>query len=185
MDDKTPAKDNKTQLDDLNDLVSELKNSKSLTGLMVPSQAHDTATKSEEINDSNIDDFIFRKSSTLIQQGVDTIEAIKGTVLSGADAETIEAYSKLMSSTAGAIEILNKINIQKRKEKASKELKQMDLDASNKILDKYDGTPKIGHQTNNIIVASREEIMKALCDKAGELSIQADKAKEFIDVTSK
>ena len=160
------------QLDDLNDLVSELKNTKSLTGVMCPPSIEDTATKSETINEDNVDDFIFRKSSTLIQQGVDTIEAIKGTVLSGADAETIEAYSKLMSSVAGSIEILNKINLQKRKEKAAKALKQMDLDSSKKLLDKYDGTTQIQHQTNNILVASREEIMRALVGKAETISAQ-------------
>ena len=175
--------DNNKQLDDLSDLVSELKNTKGLTGIMIPPQADNTDTIPETINESNVDDYIFRKSAMLIQQGIDTVERIKSTVLSGADAETIEAYSKLMSSTAGAIEVLNKINLQKRKEKAAKELKQMDMDASNKLLDKYDNTAKIGHQTNNIIIASREEIMKALVDKATVISVQAEKAKDFIDVT--
>lgn len=155
----------KEQLDDLNELVSELKNTKSLTGIMVPPTLHNTPTKPEVIDENNVDDFIYRKSSILIQQGVDTIEAIKSTVLSGADSDTIEAYSKLMASVASSIEILNKINLQKRKEKAAKELKQMDLDSSNKLLDKYNGDTNIKNQTN-IIVASREEIMKALIGKA-------------------
>ena len=115
--------DNNKQLDDLSDLVSELKNTKGLTGIMVPPQADNIDTTPETINESNVDDYIFRKSAMLIQQGIDTVERIKSTVLSGADAETIEAYSKLMSSTAGAIEILNKVNLQRRKEKAAKELK--------------------------------------------------------------
>ena len=173
--------DNNKQLDDLSDLVSELKNTKGLTGIMVPPQADNIDTTPETINESNVDDYIFRKSAMLIQQGIDTVERIKSTVLSGADAETIEAYSKLMSSTAGAIEILNKVNLQRRKEKAAKELKQMDMDASNKLLDKYDGTARITNQTNNIIVASREEIMKALVSKAADIS--SETAKEIIDVT--
>ena len=173
--------DNNKQLDDLSDLVSELKNTKGLTGIMVPPQADNIDTTPETINESNVDDYIFRKSAMLIQQGIDTVERIKSTVLSGADAVTIEAYSKLMSSTAGAIEILNKVNLQRRKEKAAKELKQMDMDASNKLLDKYDGTARITNQTNNIIVASREEIMKALVSKAADIS--SETAKEIIDVT--
>ena len=167
------------QLDDLNDLVSELKNTKSLAGLMVPPTTMTTATSSEIINEDNIDDFIYRKSSVLIQQGVDAIESIKGTVLQGAEAPVIEAYSKLMASVSSSIEILNKINLQKRKEKAAKDLKQMDLDASKKLLDKYDGGAHIKNQTNNIIVASREEIMKALVSKASNAS---ENTKSIIDV---
>lgn len=164
------------QLDDLNDLVIELKNTKSLTNIIAPPE--DISTKAETINENNVDDFIYRKSSTLIQQGIDTIESLKGTVLSGADAETVEAYSKLVASVASSIEILNKINIQKRKEKAAKELKQMDIDTSKKLLDKYDGTTNIKNQTN-ILVASREEIMKALVGKAEEI---AEVIPETIDV---
>ena len=69
------------QLDDLNDLVSELKNTKSLTGLMMPPQTANSVTSAEKIDENNIDDFIYRKSSILIQQGVDTIEALKSSVL--------------------------------------------------------------------------------------------------------
>jgi len=176
--------DDNKQLDDLSDLVSELKNSKSLTGIMVPPSATKTPTQPEVVNEDNIDDFIFRKSATLIQQSIDTVESLKSTIMGGADAETIEAYSKLMSSAAGAIEILNKVNIQKRKEKASKALKQMDLDASSKLMDKYDGAARIQNQTNNIIVASRDEIIKAMLNQANDIAAQTQKSKEFIDVPS-
>jgi hypothetical protein len=174
------TKENKTKnddLDDLNDLVEELKTTKSLTGVMAP-PSKPAKTEPEEINEENIDDFIYRKSSALIQQGVDTIEAVKETVLSGADADTIDAYSKLMNSVASSIEILNKINLQKRKEKAAKELKQMDIDRSEKLLDKYD-KPQIGQQTN-IIIASREEVMKALVDKAETIANEG--TKDVIDI---
>ena len=166
-------------LDDLNDLVEELKTTKSLTNIMSPPTVP-AKTEPEDINEENIDDFIYRKSSALIQQGVDTIESVKDTVLSGADADTIEAYSKLMNSVASSIEILNKINIQKRKEKSAKELKQMDIDRSEKLLDKYDNKPQIGQQTNNIIVASREEVMKALVDKAE--TIASEEKGKVIDI---
>ena len=64
----------KEQLDDLNDLVTELKNTKNLTNVMAPPEKIDTTTQPETIDESNIDDFIYRKSSVLIQQGIDTIE---------------------------------------------------------------------------------------------------------------
>jgi hypothetical protein len=154
-------------LDDLNDLVNELRTTKSLTGLMTPPKS--ITTIPEKIDETNVDDFIFRKSSQLIQQGVDTIESLKGSVLSGAKAEEIEAYSKLMTSVASSIEILNKVNLQKRKEKAAKELKQMDLDASRKLLDKFDGNNTTIKSQTNIIVATRDEIMKALVEKADHI----------------
>ena len=156
------------QLDDLNDLVEELKTTKNLTGVMSPPDNGTVATQPETITETNIDDFIFRKSAIIIQQGVDTLEGMKRTVYSGANAETVEAYAKLMSSVAGSIEILNKINLQKRKEKAAKELKQMDVETSKKLLDKYNGPPSVQNQTN-ILVASREDIMKAILSKADDI----------------
>lgn len=174
----------KEQLEDLNDLVSELKNSKSLTGLMVPSETVPAETVPEPITEDNIDDFIYRKSSILIQQGVDTIEAMKLSVMSGCDSKTVEAYSKLVASVASSIEILNKINLQKRKEKAAKELKQMDLDSSRKLLDKYDGNTTITNQTN-ILVASREEIMKAILDKSESTNVKQDDVIDIIDPRDK
>jgi uncharacterized phage infection (PIP) family protein YhgE len=171
------------ELDDLNELVNELKTTKSLTGLMYPPEEATAPTKEETITEDNIDDFIFRKSSVLIQQGVDTMEKLKSSVQSGANAETIEAYSKLMGSVASSIEILNKINLQKRKERAAKELKQMDIDTSKKLLDKYDH-PTIQNQTN-ILVASREEIMKALLGQANEIVEQPVDRPDIIDIPSR
>jgi len=165
---KNTEKKDQGDLDDLNDLVEELKATKSLTSVMAPPVVT-KKTEPESIDDENIDDFIYRKSSALIQQGVDTIEAVKETVLSGADSSTIEAYSKLMNSVTSSIEILNKINLQKRKEKAAKDLKQMDIETSKKLLEKYDEKPQIGQQTNNIIIASREEIMQAIVGKADDI----------------
>lgn len=172
---------NKNQLEDLNDLVSELKNTKNLTNVMSLPGESKVDTQPEKIDESNIDDFIYRKSSILIQQGIDTIEGMKKTVLSGSDAETIEAYSKLMASVASSIEILNKINLQKRKENAAKELKQMDIDTSKKLLDKYDPKTTIQNQTN-ILVATREEIMKALINKADNIIDQLPEPSITIDV---
>jgi hypothetical protein len=173
---KDKQKLNNEPLDDLNDLINELKTTKSLTGLMVPPKT--ITTVPEKVDENNVDDFIFRKSSELIQQGVDAIESIKSSILSGANADSVEAYSKLMSSVTGSIEILNKINLQKRKERAAKELKQMELDSSSKLLDKYDNGTTIKNQTN-FIVATREEVMKALLDKAEALTMPS---KDIIDV---
>jgi hypothetical protein len=164
-------------LDDLNDLVNELKTTKSLTGLMTP--PHSAPTNAEKVDENNVDDFIFRKSAMLIQQGIDTMESLKGSMMSGSKSDEIEAYSKLMASVANSIGILNKINLQKRKEKAAKELKQLELNTSNKLLDKYDNGATIKNQTN-IIVASREEIMQALINKASNI---ADQSKDVIDVS--
>ena len=54
----------------------------------------------------------------------------------------------------------------------------MDIDRSEKLLDKYD-RPQIGQQTN-IIVAPREEIMKALVDKAETIANEG--TKDVIDI---
>ena len=155
-------------LDDINDLVKELKETKNLIGLTPPV---DEPTITPKVTNDSIEDFVLEKSAKLIQQGVDTIERVKNTISSGAPAEEVEAYSKLISSVASAIEILNKIHLQNKKTTATKEIKQMEMEASKKLLDKYGGDKHntIENQTNILVTATREEIMKALASQAMQI----------------
>lgn len=158
--------------DNIDDLIKELKkDSKPPIGIPVPDN---TPTVPEQLTDENMEEFILRKSSMLIQQGIDTIEKVKPNVVDGADPETVEAYSKLVAAVTTSMEVLNKIHLQNKKAKAQREIKEMEINTSKQLLDKYDkNSTKIQNQTN-ILVASREEIMKALTTQALEKLVKTD-----------
>lgn len=162
----------KDDIDDLNDLVDELNNTKSITSVLTPPKQI-INTVPENITDDTVDDFIYRKSSEVIQSGLDTIANIKDSVSSCCDKDNIEAYSKLITSVTKSIDILNKINIQKRKDAAAKELKQMSIEADSKKLQSKAGVPMIGTQ-NNVIVATRDEALKAWGAASHELISKDD-----------
>jgi hypothetical protein len=148
-------------IDDLNDLVDALNNTKSVASVLTPPTSMQLVNnKPEVITDTNIDDFIFRKSSEIIQNSLDVVATIKNNISSSGTPEDVDAYAKLITSVTKSIEILNKINIQKRKDAAAKELKQMSIDADNKKLQANSNVNMIGTQ-NNVIVATRDEALKA------------------------
>jgi len=153
-------KDN--ELDEINDLVDQLKETKKLGNFIANNIPPPDTTKDPVVTEDTINDFILNTASKLIQQGLDSAEFVKTQALGSGSAEEIEAYAKLITSVASAIDTLNKVNIQNKKAKASKEIKQMELDNSKNLLDKYE----VKNQTNNILIATRDEIMKQLIEVA-------------------
>ena len=101
----------------------------------------------------------------LVEEGIETIEAIQQTVITGFEPDELQAYSGLLMSVVKAADTLNKINLQNKKDKTSKELKQMDID-------KKQLSPAKGGNTN-ILVATREEIIERFLDN-NKKAIEAD-----------
>ena len=160
----------KDNLDDIDSLINELKETKKL-GTFLTTRSQTLSTTQPDINEDNINEFIMKISAKLIQQGVDTVEAVKTESLTTGNPEEVEAYAKLIASVSTAIDTLNKVNIQNKKAKIAKELKQMELDNSKNLLDKY----TVQNQTNNFLVATREEVMAKLIEQAEDLkAVDAD-----------
>jgi len=110
-----------------------------------------------DINDSNINEYVIEKASKLVEGGVGTVEALKEAILTGCDAREIESFSELFKAVTGAVDTLNKINIQNKKSKTAKELKE--IDNTQKQLEE----PKSNN--TNILIATREEIIRGFFDK--------------------
>ena len=155
--------------DELDDLLNELKNAKN------PQPSPEPEKKREEVNDENINDYILRKASELIDTGMFTVEAMKNSITSAYEPEEIESYATLIKSVNDTIETLNKINIQNKKAKTSKEIKQMGIDAQAAL------GPAQHNTNNNILIATREEIMKNLIEPM--LDQTNDKPNKVINVT--
>lgn len=95
---------------------------------------------------------------------MDVLESLRHTALAGADAETLMSYAKLMGSVTKSIDTLNKINLQKRKENITREMKKLEQEGPPQI---KDSTTNIQNQT--VYVTTREDIMKSLLDQAGKI----------------
>lgn len=148
---------------DIDDLLTELQETKNLGKLVAQSPASSTAiTKStEDITDDNVNEFILRKSADLIEQGMGLLSVLKLDVMAGGQSEEVEAYSKLVAAITTSIDTMNKINIQNKKAQTATALKKMDIESKTNQIEL--GARNV---TNNIVIASREEIMQNLVNKA-------------------
>jgi len=116
-------------------------------------------TDDMEITEDNINEYILKKTSNLVDAGLGAVEDLKEYIVQGQNPDEIAALSELISSTTKAIESLNRINLHNKKAKETKELKKMDIDGKKEIVELTQGDTTIN---NNVIVASRQEILEKL-----------------------
>jgi hypothetical protein len=108
------------------------------------------------VTDENINDYIYKKSTELVESSLAAIQTIRDTVIQGINPDEINALSTLINATNKALDTLNKINLQNKKDKTSEKIKNLELAARKEMMAKR--IPA----TTNILVATREEIMKTL-----------------------
>jgi hypothetical protein len=139
--------------DNIDELLKQLNPTATPVNPETPIEAPVVAKSSEvDISDENVGDFVLQNAAQLVKSGVDTIESLKDSVLNAVEADEIAALSEVMRATNSSIDTLNKINIQNKKEKAAKDLKQMDIDNQKNL-------PAGTSGNVNVLVATRSEIM--------------------------
>lgn len=104
--------------------------------------------------EEQISEFILQKTSELVNGGLYAVNKMQADLNQAMGAEEVEAMAELVSATTRALDVLNKIYIQNKKDKSSKELKQMDIDHKKQL----DGPKK----QMNVIIATQDQIVKAL-----------------------
>jgi hypothetical protein len=124
----------------------------------VPSNSLVTTDKKEDVTDDNVNSFVYKKSVELVSASLGAVQTIRDSVLTGVDPKEITALSQLINATTKALDTLNQINLQNKKSKSNLELKKIELEANKMIASKIP-------QTTNILIASRDEILKGLGDK--------------------
>jgi len=133
------------------------------------SDASITAVAAPSLTDENVGDFVLKKSEELVNQSIETVKELQTLVVGTLDVKTMLAYAELLKAATGAIDTLNSLNIEKKKQAAAKELKQMDIDSRQKAIE----TKKPNNTVN--IIATRDEIIKMLSgDQRVEKVIEAD-----------
>jgi|GEM_PF-1252090 len=136
-------------MDDVDEIVKELRD-------IDPDSAVTTAppVSAELATDETLADFVYEKSSELIDASLKAVISIKDAVVHGTDPKEIAALASLINATTKTIETLNNINIQNRQAKIDKELKALDMAGRSKLMD------KLPANNTNVVIATREEILK-------------------------
>lgn len=119
-----------------------------------------------EITDENVGEYVYKKSAELVESTLGAVQNLKDTVLTGSDPKEIAALSQLINSATKALDQLNKINIQNKVNKSNKEIKQMEIESNA-------NRPMLPN-TTNVLIATRDEIMKQMFDKPSRKSNSLD-----------
>jgi hypothetical protein len=129
-----------------------------LRGDAVPSQPKPVEkAEVENLNDDNVSDYVYKKTAEVIEVGLEAVNNLKDMVTAGQDPKEIAALAQMIGAVTKAIDNLNKINLQTKQHKNNLEVAKVEA-SGNKSL-------PIGNQTNNIMIATRDEVMNKLFDR--------------------
>jgi hypothetical protein len=113
--------------------------------------------ESEKLTDENVGEYVYKKSSELVDSTLSAVQSLKDTVLTGSDPKEIAALSTLINAATKALDQLNKINLQNKQTKSNEEMKKLEIAANSK--------KPVLPNTTNVLIATRDEIMNQLFDK--------------------
>ena len=139
--------------DDLDDLLKELKDAGPT--IKIPEKP-----AAVQINEESVNQYILDNAAKLIENGLDSVKALKDIINTSFEAKEVEAYALLIKSVADSMDTLNKINITNKKAKTAKELKTMDIEARKQL------GPSLTTNNTNVLIATRDEIIKGLMQAA-------------------
>lgn len=132
---------------DIDNIIDQLR------GDAVPSQITPTRKEQvEKLNDENVSDYVYKKTAEVIEVGLESLANLKDSIVAGQDPKEIAALANLISATTKAIDNLNKINLQAKQHKNNLEVAKVEANGTKQL--------GIGNQTNNIVIATRDEILK-------------------------
>lgn len=101
----------------------------------------------------NLEEFVLKNSSEIVNSSISMLKNMESVVQTVQGAEEMAAYSELVNASTNALDTLNKILLQKKKNDAAIEIKKMDVE-NKKELQSNDHAAKV--------MASREEILKMM-----------------------
>lgn len=157
--------DNTDNVDDTVDsILNQLKSVPSLAKTVEKSQTKD-------ISPEDLEKFIIQYTSRLVENATESVEFVKDNVQMAPSPEDVVSLAELIKSTSGALEVLNKMVINKAKNKTSVQIKEMDIANKKQELDT---------KVNLTLTASREEMMKRLFSKVDVIDI-TDESKSLED----
>jgi hypothetical protein len=148
------SNDNNSEIDDI---IDQLKDD-SISPQSNNNKTELTISTPQTLTDENVNDYVYKKSSELVESTLGAIASFRDNILAGSDPKEISALSQLINSASKALDQLNKINLQNKQTKSNLELKKLEIESNSHL-------SKLIPQTNNIVIATRDEIMQKMFDK--------------------
>jgi hypothetical protein len=138
---------------EIDDIIDQLRNDAISSDSSV--KITPVTTPTEPVTDENVGDYVYKKSSELVESTLGAVQSLKDSVLCGSDPREIAALSQLINSATKALDQLNKINIQNKQSKTNIKIKEMEIAAN---VDR----PLLPNSTTNVLIATRDEIMSQI-----------------------
>jgi hypothetical protein len=133
---------------DIDSIIAELKAEE------IPAQHKEIITNNnpQNLSDETVGEYVYKKSTELVESTLDAINNLKDVVITGNDPKEISALSQLINSATKALDQLNKINLQNKQNINTLEVKKLELESSSNL-------SKLNSPTTNIVIATRDEIL--------------------------
>ncbi len=147
--------------DDISNLLDELDNFTPPTPNVQRAMVDTTP-----IEPKDVEQYIINKTKALIEAGLGAVQDLTPSVVSGSDSREIEALSKLMASTAQALDTLQKSALIDKKSDRDEQMEKLKLQGKKELAQLANAPQQVTN--NNFLVTSREEIMKQLFRSSAE-----------------
>ena len=112
----------------------------------------------DEIDLDNLEEFLVKKTSSLINSSVDMVDDVKEYIASAPENRDVASLAELIKASSSAIDTLSKLHTAKEQNKNRVEIKQMDIESKEKL-------NIMDNQTK--VLMTRDDVMKALTGDAG------------------
>lgn len=141
--------------DDIQTLLDEL------SSFQMPSKNTEKAKEVDPVlNKEDIEQYFLNKTKAVIEASVGAVQDLTQATVQGGDAKDVEALSKLVASTAQMLDTLNKSTLVDKKADRDEQLERIRIEGRKEVAQLNQGPKQITN--NNVLVATREEIMKKL-----------------------
>jgi len=138
--------------DPINSLISQLR-----TASEASNELSSQSAAMPDINRDNIEEFVMQTSAHLVNKSLETMQMYQEMINTAPNADDVDAYSNLVGATTKAIDGLNKLVIQDKRSKSSKDIKNLELAGKKEL--------QATQAISDAYVASREEMFKKLMDE--------------------
>jgi len=188
-----PLPDNKSS--DNQNVINQIDNF--IAGLNMPADTtvatavvtRNSTTVKEELNitvpktDQEIQEFILKNSAQLATLSIKSAQELQKVTVATGDPEQMAGLASLIAAGAGAIETINRIHIQNKKAEVAKDVKKLEIEGKKEIQKlKNDGYLNLPQNGTNILLATREEIIKELTGKAKHKATETSLTDGAIDI---
>jgi len=149
-------------MDNLDTLFAEISSSTEGSWAMEPIPRARSARPIKQLKEADVTEYTIQRAGELVETGLSAIEDLKDVITTGQNPDEIAALSELINATTRTLEALSKFSLMQKKTQHDKEMKQMALEAKKDI-------PQI---QNNVVIATREEILKQFVRDSIEVEVQ-------------